>query len=95
MATQSLADSRHTVPEEVHARVLRGLKLFEERGHEIERVWSDLYLVPSCTGERTYRVRYGRDQESCDCHDFEFHGENCKHIYCVAISRAKRRGAAR
>lgn len=74
-----------------NSRELRALELYHERGRDIERLTPDVYLVPSCTGEETYRVDYAA--ESCSCPDHEIRGEVCKHILAVGILRAKRRGA--
>lgn len=73
-------------------RELRALELYRTRGHGIRKVspGEDLYLVPSCTGRGSYTVDYG--DETCNCPDFRHRGENCKHIYAVGISLAKRRG---
>ncbi len=78
-------------------RETRALELFRARGREITRVASDVYLVPSCSGERAYTVDYA--EETCECPDFTIPrpgrepGEPCKHVYAVGIHRAKRRGA--
>ncbi len=74
-------------PEQV--RALRGLRLFEERGHEIERLPGDVYLVPG-SGDRTYTVDYAA--ETCTCPDHTRREIACKHLYAVGISRATRRG---
>lgn len=77
-------------------RETRALELFRARGREISLVASDVYLVPSCFGERTYRVDYA--EETCECPDFTIPrpgreaGAPCKHVYAVGILRAKRRG---
>ncbi len=75
------------------SRELRGLKLYEEHGHLIEKVAPDFYLVPSQDGEHFYHVDY-RD-EVCDCPDHEHRHVTCLHIYAVGISRAKRRAKTR
>jgi hypothetical protein len=75
------------------ARAERALELYRARRHDIERIAGDVYLVPSCSGEGVYRVRYGASEESCNCPEYEIRGETCKHILAVGISRAKRRGA--
>ena len=75
-----------TVP---NTRELRALELYRERGGEIRRVGQDLYLVPSCTGRGFYSVDYR--EETCDCPDFLYSGENCKHILALAIAIAKGR----
>jgi hypothetical protein len=82
---QSLAHPAHRPNTREH----RALELYRERGHEIRHVDQDLYLVPSCTGRGFYSVDYS--EETCDCPDFTHRGENCKHIYAVGISLAKRR----
>jgi hypothetical protein len=80
-------------PEESSAnpRAERALELYHERGRDIERESTYVYLVPSCTGEGMYRVHYG--EETCECPDYEIRGEVCKHILAVGVLRAKRRGA--
>jgi hypothetical protein len=80
-----------SAPAHPSTRELRALELFHERGRDIERICPDVYLVPSCTGEGTYRVNYAA--ESCSCPDHEIRGEVCKHILCIGVLRAKRRGA--
>ena len=70
-------------------RELRALALYRTRGHEIRHVGEDLYLVPSCTGSGFYTVDYA--VEVCDCPDFQYHQENCKHILAAGIYVAKRR----
>jgi hypothetical protein len=84
MATTSI---RTTTPEVTpNARAERALRLFEERGHEIEHVVGDDYLVPSCSGRGAYRVRYGGLEESCSCKDFEFGGGRaCKRRICAGV----------
>jgi hypothetical protein len=72
-------------------RETRALELYRTHGRDIERISPDVYLVPSCSGEGTYRVDYGA--ESCSCPDHEIRGEVCKHILCIGVLRAKRRGA--
>jgi hypothetical protein len=72
-------------------RETRALELYRTHGRDIERISPDVYLVPSCSGEGTYHVDYGA--ESCSCPDHEIRGEVCKHILCIGVLRAKRRGA--
>ena len=71
-------------------RELRGLKLFKERGDEIERVYPGVYRVPSCSGETFYTVHLS-PRERCECPDFERHHEPCKHLYAAEIVAAKTR----
>ena len=87
MDTRSLA---HPAPGPT-TRAARALRLYEERGHEIERLAEDLYRVPSCTGHSVYTVRYG-DVEACECPDFLYGGgRSCKHLLAVGIAHAKKR----
>jgi hypothetical protein len=72
-------------------RVDRGRQLWEEHADEIrfdsdEKVW----LVPSQhDGTSVYEVTLGRRGEFCECADFEYRGESCKHILAATIARAK------
>lgn len=85
---------RETIPK-VSTRETRALELYRTRGHEIERIAPDVYLVPSCSGERRYTVRYGGALESCDCPDHAYHPElSCKHLLATGIHHAKRRGGS-
>jgi len=68
-------------------REARGIKLFKERGHEIERVYPHVYRVPSCSGETSYTVHLS-PRERCDCPDT---APVCKHIYAAAIRASKTR----
>jgi hypothetical protein len=75
----SIAQPR-TVPNS-DTRELRALELYRGRGDEIRKASpdQDLYLVPSCTGNRGfYSVDYR--EETCDCPDFEHRGENCSQL---------------
>ena len=92
MAETTIAHpARPTTPETT--RELRGLALYREHADEIryepaERVW----LVPSQHDATSlYEVTIGRRGESCECADFEFHGNEqpCKHIIAATIARAK------
>ena len=72
-------------------REQRGLALYREHGHLIEKVAPDFYLVPSQDGERFYHVDYVT--ETCDCADHEYRGATCLHIYAVGVKLAKRRAS--
>jgi hypothetical protein len=76
-----------SAPAHPSTREARALELYRTRGRDIERIAPDVYLVPSCSGEATYRVDYGA--ESCSCPDHEVRGEGCKHIFSVGILRAR------
>ncbi len=82
----SLADVRHqTAPE---TREQRALALYRERGDEIREIGTDLFEVPSCTGEGRYQVDY--ESETCSCMDHLYRpGRPCKHLYAVGIVYAK------
>jgi hypothetical protein len=73
-----------SVPE---TRELRGLKLFRERGAEMERVAPWTWRVPSCTGSRVYTVDLKAG--SCTCPDYRRRQEPCKHLYAAEIARVK------
>lgn len=78
---------------DVRARVLRGLKLFQERGHEIERAPRPAsFYIPSCSGEERYEASLGIDDDapSCSCPDFRRRQQACKHVYCLEIWTAHR-----
>ncbi len=48
-------------------RLQRGVRLFQERGDEIERLEIHTYAVPSCSGDETYTVF--TDMSCCTCPD--------------------------
>ncbi len=77
-------------PRRESTRELRALELYRRRGHEIEQIAPDIYLVPSQDGERVYRVQYG-EHEFCSCPDHSYRAVNCVHILAVGIYHAKRR----
>ncbi len=77
-------------------RLQRGVRLFAERGAEIERLEAHTYSVPSCVGGGTYTVFL--DLGCCTCPDHRAAkkaGEACKHRVAVEIFTAKRRAARR
>ncbi len=77
-------------------RLQRGVRLFRERGHEIERIGINAYRAPSCTGEDSYLVF--TDMGCCTCPDHrraKAAGERCKHRHAIEIFTAKRRAARR
>lgn len=85
-----------TVPHKT-TRLQRGIRLFNERGHEITRTTGGTYRVPSCTGEGTYHVYLG-EVTTCSCADSRHArvaGEFCKHVHAAYILQAKRRAARR
>ncbi len=74
-------------------RELRALELYRTRGHEIERIAPNIYMVPSCTGSGAYRVDYAL--EVCGCRDFARRRGNCKHLLAVGILKASRRSGVK
>ncbi|MDP9484530.1 MAG: hypothetical protein M3Q49_01840 [Actinomycetota bacterium] len=77
-------------------RLRRGIRLFAERGHEIERIATHTYRVPSCSGVGFYTAY--TDLRCCTCADHiraKAAGERCKHVVAAEIVLAKRRAARR
>ena len=77
-------------------RLQRGVRLFGERGHEIERISAHTYRVPSCTGTGFYTAY--TDLRCCTCPDHmraKAAGERCKHVIAAEIVLAKGRAARR
>jgi hypothetical protein len=71
-----------------NTREHRALELYRTRGDEIREIGTDVFEVPSCTGEGRYRVNY--ESETCSCMDHEYHPSRaCKHILAVGILYAK------
>ncbi len=70
----------------------RALALYRERGDEIREVSADVFRVPSCTGRGTYQVDYA--EETCQCPDFTYRDETCKHLLAVGVFYAKARRRA-
>ena len=79
-------------------RLQRGVKLFRERGDEIERTEGGTFRVPSCKGGGFYVVYRDPEFAFCSCPDHRRArevGEVCKHRVAVEILAAKRRAARR
>ena len=67
------------------SRLGRAVRLYEERGHEVEALGGGVYMVPSADGERFYRVDYRN--ETCNCPDADFlPEETCKHTLMLGIA---------
>ena len=78
-------------------RLQRGIRLYQERGHEITRTTGGTYRVPSCSGEASYHVYLG-EITTCSCPDSrkaKDQGEYCKHVWAASTAAAKRRAARR
>jgi hypothetical protein len=89
-----MATTKDTAPPST--RVTRGIALYREGAHEIERVGIHTYRVPSCTGTGTYTVY--SDLRCCTCPDHpraKANGERCKHVVATEIIVSKRRAARR
>ncbi len=84
-----------TIPKST--RLKRGVRLFNERGHEIARTTGGTYRVPSCSGEASYHVYLG-EVTTCSCPDSRRAreaGEYCKHVVAASVFAAKRRARRR
>jgi len=46
----------------------------------------DVWIVPSQSGPKTYKVNPDPESPRCTCPDFEFRQQRCKHIYAVEIT---------
>jgi SWIM zinc finger len=95
MATQSVADTRHTTREEIKQAILqrttRGMLTYNTG--RVVHLEGELWAVPSTRGG-FHQVHL--DREECDCEDFTFYGSAvgvaCRHVYAAAIARAQDRG---
>ena len=95
MDTTTVAHPAPPTTTNLNARAERALALYREHGHEIQDLGEGTFEVPSCTGREIYRVRYGgKVEESCSCPDWKF-GHVCKHLLCVGIAHARRRGGVK
>ncbi len=93
--SSTLKDSA-LAPTPTKNRAIRGVRLYEERGHEIEALGGHRYSVPSCDGSKRYTVTTDIAGEfvSCECPDAMHQpGRPCKHFYALATLKAKRRAA--
>src|SRR5215213_6684768 len=45
----------------------------------------DVWIVPSQSGPKTYKVNPDPESPRCTCPDFEFRQQRCKHIFAVEI----------
>ena len=88
MDTARIAHPAPPLTTYLNARALRGLRLFEHYGEELEQLSEDVFLVPSQDGKRMYRVQYG-EHEYCSCPDHTYRDVSCVHIYAVGIAIAK------
>jgi SWIM zinc finger len=95
-STRSLPDASTDSRPSPTTRAESALRLFEDRGSLIRSVAADTFEVPSCgfRGKR-YAVRYGGGDESCTCPDYKFGGHTCKHLLCVGIMHATKRGGVK
>lgn len=85
-----MATAKSSAPAHPSTREDRARELAERHCNEIaasrERgTWS----VPSCTGLETYTIHYRchstHPEEGCNCPDFEYRQQACKHLLAVAI----------
>lgn len=95
MTKSSLAQPARTVPESIRSRVLRGIKLHQERADEIEPQGKGVYRIPGGSGFYRVNLAIFEGDESCSCPDFRRHHLTCKHIACATLHRSKVRAAGR
>ncbi len=62
----------------------------EQRGREIAEKanivkWGDAWVVPSTSGDGSYRVTLDAGEIRCSCPDWELRRTACKHVYAAAI----------
>jgi len=69
------------------------MNLREQRGKSIAAMGtikqSDkelVYIVPSQSGQKSYKVDLTGEDPTCTCPDFEERGKACKHVYAVAFT---------
>ncbi len=91
----AVGKSSASAPTPTRNRAIKGVRLYEEHGHEIEALGGHRYSVPSCTGETKYTVTTDDTGEfvRCDCPDFEHRERVCKHFYALATLKAKARAS--
>ena len=73
-------------------RIERGIRLFAERRHLIERTTANSYKVPSCTSDEVYLVCL--DLRSCTCPDHpaaKAINQRCKHVTACQLVKEHRR----
>ena len=64
-------------------------QLWEEHGSDI-RFEDGIWCVPSQHDHTSvYEVTLGRRGESCECQDFGYRGQSCKHVYPALVCRSK------
>ena len=94
LISQSLAHTALPTTTKLDGCDARALDLYREHGEDLQNLGEDVFEVPSCTGRKVYRVRYGGEVEACECPDFQF-GHVCKHLLAVGIAHAARRSGVR
>src|SRR4051812_44529354 len=80
-----------SIDEAIKGRVLRGIRLFEDRGGEIQPLDHGHYSVPGCV-EGAYEVDLGifSGLQTCECPDFEINQiATCKHLTAAELYRCK------
>lgn len=95
LAPRAHADEAHASPRDrrqarERERCRRGLELWRECGELIRRAPSGGISVPSCTGERSYRVSLAGEGK-CGCPDYQRPRKPCKHIYAALVWASKQR----
>lgn len=73
-------------------RAQRGIRLYRDHGHAIERLTANVYSVPSCTGNGHYVADIALGHCTCPDHDrAKALGTVCKHGTAAMIFKAKRK----
>ena len=85
-----MATTKDSAPAHPPTRTTRGIKLADEQGDRISRVYAHIWEVPSCTGAGTYIVR--TDRGTCSCPDPD---RGCKHQVAVEVVASRRRRRTR
>jgi transposase len=70
-------------------RELRGLDIAARCRVKFEGVF---WVVPSQSGNGTYRVLLAPGADACPCEDFQLHRKPCKHIHAARIVRERDHG---
>lgn len=75
-------------------RAQRGINLYWQHRHHIERTGPSSYQVPSCSSNETYNVELSLGYCSCPDRDrARLLKVSCKHVIAATIYRAKARAS--
>ncbi len=65
-------------------RELKGLEIAARSKIVFDR---GAWVVPSQSGNGTYRVTLDKAGDSCPCDDFQLHLKPCKHVHAARLAR--------